>query len=731
MQLSLIISALLVISPSLRGDDFRDMVAFFEDYPVESAQKINLENMILELPSGTVEFQSGRLYLLAFHDSVATAAYFEGNGRCRLFPPDEVEAQQIRRHFGSDTLAFRFEEAYFVFGSARSIMGLSSGTMETAKTPYRVRQGIRRLRQIPSAEFDYDLPLYLAKAISEGRGAYMWADFVRRDYEHAVYMYDPYHEEPVSLFRLAPDFRTPQWVSSFTGPIGGSSGFNVLRYEMEVDLSTYGKSNITCDMTIKISGDSIRVLPFSFPRDYNIAYISGAVPDSTAFFKRKDQPGAVVMLDRAYKAGDTVRVGLHYRTNLFYHYEIYGVIQKHLTHWYPYAGFRSLADYDVQYTIDKGYDFLAVGERTGDSAAGDKNIYEYRTSSPVAYVSFNYGLFDSSSAEDVPVTIYTLSRLHQSSLFGNPNLRKVQEDITGAFRFYSGIFAPFRFGHLKVAAISIMQGQGSPGMVHLPSQTFLQSRPGYDDRLRAHEVAHQWWGHAVNPAGYRDVWLSEGLAEYSATMYIETVKKDQVAFLTIIEEWHKEIIQKGKAWGQKSVGYRAGAIILGTRLKGELSPGDYMALVYSKAAYMLHMLRFEMDDVRGNKGDFMIMLGEFARKYEGKLARSGDFIEMVRPYLGARTDSFFGQWLYDWRVPKIKKDYDIKPDGTAEMDITVKEVGEDFVTPYPVTVKYEDGISEVIIFHINKGRNNFELKSSTGRRIKEVKFNPEKVILEQ
>ena len=31
-----------------------------------------------------------------------------------------------------------------------------------------------------------------------------------------------------------------------------------------------------------------------------------------------------------------------------------------------------------------------------------------------------------------------------------------------------------------------------------------------------HEVAHQWWGHAVGWASCHDQWLSEGFAEFSA-----------------------------------------------------------------------------------------------------------------------------------------------------------------------------------------------------------------------
>ena len=43
----------------------------------------------------------------------------------------------------------------------------------------------------------------------------------------------------------------------------------------------------------------------------------------------------------------------------------------------------------------------------------------------------------------------------------------------------------------------------------------------------AHETAHQWWGNIVAWRSYRDQWLSEGFAEYSGLLYIDTTHKEQ------------------------------------------------------------------------------------------------------------------------------------------------------------------------------------------------------------
>ncbi len=46
----------------------------------------------------------------------------------------------------------------------------------------------------------------------------------------------------------------------------------------------------------------------------------------------------------------------------------------------------------------------------------------------------------------------------------------------------------------------------------------------FDDLLQAHEPAHQWWGNRVTSKTYRDYWLMEALANYSALLYLEQTK---------------------------------------------------------------------------------------------------------------------------------------------------------------------------------------------------------------
>ncbi len=734
-----VLGALLILpARSAPGSDFKKAVENLADYSFDSAAVAHVSDFELNLPYGMANFKEGKFYFCAFIDDEPTAMYFDGIGTFYYYPPDEIEIQQVRRFYDEDTLNLHFDRAYFAFADIKAWFDSLPKTESFNKPKYRTRTSWEQMIGIPDNAFKYDLPLNIVQARFDGQKRFLWADFADGKFNHTVYHFDPYDNEEISLFKYSPEFISPQLVSSYPADEPDwkkeiKRRCDLFRYDFDLELSTYARSDISCKMSLEVEQDSLKTVDFAFPDNYKIDRIWGDVLDSLSFFKKKDRPGLMIELSRVVHKGDTVTVGLDYRTNLFDHFIRFGVVQKRLTRWYPYQGYRQLSDYSMRYSLDKGYRFISVGDLVSDSVEGGRLIFHYATADPVAYISLNYGVFDSIEVKnpELPITIYILPGINDSPIFGNPNLEKTSEDVSGSFQFYREHFAPYRFKRLDVAAMAVMYGQGSPGVVHLPYIVFSRSLEGYDDKLRAHEVAHQWWGHIVNPATYRDVWLSEGLAEYSAAMYIEQGKKRPDIMWQVLNQWHKDIVESGKAYGKRSVGYKAGALFLGERLKSELSQGDFIVLIYSKAAYMLHMLRYEIETVPKRPGAFMEMLSEFAHRNYNKLTFTDDFIDLAREYLGERTDSFFDQWLFDWRIPKIKKGHEISKDGTAILNLEVKEVDADFASYYPVRFDFNNRTSIMVHYLVSSGENSFEFSPPPGKEITKVYFNPNKDILEK
>jgi aminopeptidase N len=97
------------------------------------------------------------------------------------------------------------------------------------------------------------------------------------------------------------------------------------------------------------------------------------------------------------------------------------------------------------------------------------------------------------------------------------------------------------------------ESQGWPGLIFLSSYAFLtqQERDAFhldqvqtllQQRVPAHEAAHQWWGDLVIWATYRDQWFSEGLANYCSLMILQD--KDPAGFRLVMEKYRKDLADK-------------------------------------------------------------------------------------------------------------------------------------------------------------------------------------------
>jgi aminopeptidase N len=107
-----------------------------------------------------------------------------------------------------------------------------------------------------------------------------------------------------------------------------------------------------------------------------------------------------------------------------------------------------------------------------------------------------------------------------------------------------------------------------------------------NDLVLVHETAHQWWGDLVLWQSYRDQWIAEGLANYSALLLLE--QKDPVQFHRILEKYRRDLLSKNTdgEWLRD-----AGPVTLGVRLNSSHFPRGYESISYERGTWLFHMLR--------------------------------------------------------------------------------------------------------------------------------------------
>src|SRR5262249_24774267 len=149
-------------------------------------------------------------------------------------------------------------------------------------------------------------------------------------------------------------------------------------------------------------------------------------------------------------------------------------------------------------------------------------------------------------------------------------------------------------------------GQGFAGMIYLSTLSYLpvSVRPlslmsttqqiFYSELLRAHEVAHQWWGNIVTAAAYRHEWLMEALSNYSALMFLES-RKGPKFIATMLDQYRKDLLTKGLD-GEATDS--EGPVVQGRRLENSNNPNAFNAIVYGKGTWIIHMLRRRLGDAQ-------------------------------------------------------------------------------------------------------------------------------------
>jgi aminopeptidase N len=190
----------------------------------------------------------------------------------------------------------------------------------------------------------------------------------------------------------------------------------------------------------------------------------------------------------------------------------------------------------------------------------------------------------------------------------------------------------------------------------------------------------------VAATAYRDYWLMEALANYSALLYVEKSRGPKYSEL-MLDSYRGALLQKNEA-GQ--IVDSTGPIVLGPRLETSTEPRAWRNITYGKGTWILHMLRGRMGDER-----FFSMLSELLKRYDRQSITTEQFRLLASGFMPPKSDDaklegFFDQWVYATGIPSLKLNWTVKGKAPALRlvgTIEQTDVDEDFTALVPVEIQ--------------------------------------------
>lgn len=733
-------------------------------------------------------------------DGPVTGLLFEGQGRFRMAVPDPVERNQLPRFTGSPSanpLEFTFTRMVMRTTNGGLIDRFPAATGTRCEKDRTARD--RRQWWQEHARFDVDARIIAG--LLNGDGEYLAVDMETAEQGWLFYEFEPWRMEEVRLCRMrkSHDF-VEVWVSLDRAEHRRADGrpgsvrtplVDLEHADLEVDLMQHkGRPGLEISrktwslefpvtrfrarMTFAVRVEGLRAVPLRlnpWSTDVTATDADGdPLPVLRARLGRrfakilpKEQDiSLVVLLDDPLAPGDTVEIDFSWQRQTSNYPGTHAPGPVYTAPYSPYLEgggqdwYPPFAHRDGRYWYPEPFEGaddrhtarvtlihpkkLAV-QATGRPAEGSRersrwtSVWEPADTVKTAGFCYGRGFDERRILEpDLPEVL----------AFGINRPQKIGDTVEAAaalmadsIAFYQETFA-CRLP-LEMVTGTRVNGNTQPmtGFVAYDGHTFDLFSAWDSEWAMARRTAELFWGGLLDWESYRDRWLAEALAGYSAMLYLEAVTGGwgitRRGAISSYDEFIR-LRQRRLAYANAELSQQLGPLDVGFRYSTPELFGRSYLRSSSKGIAVLHMLRGILHN-QSEDGDvrFKAILADFLKTHAGGTASTRDFIAAAERVTGEDWDWYFDQWVYLTGIPSYSWSHTLAEapgaDGRWRLEIALEQrgVSEGFRMPVPFGLEYGDGDTEVLPLVLDRPSKTFTLDLE--RRPASVTFDPNHELL--
>jgi hypothetical protein len=708
---------------------------------------VSVDNLSFHRDRGEMTFTSGTIYFESPIQGHVYGAVFIGEGKFHADPPPtKFEKENVKRMIGADFVESDFKTA---------ILRFTDDTYDVLKQGNKPGEAAGDVQKLASdhefqiiKETGANIAARLTVSIlnAESPGFFM-AQFDKGHRGRFSYLFDPQGRVPSEIFEinggekgliLSYDplfYSTNIWMAFYSlddyakRRVDFSDVFDqayIRRHDMNIDVKDPFSRWLRYDdqMQIEVMKDGLRAIRLEINESLS-TYDEYRLKRALRLKSIKSADGLPVeAIQEDWEAGLTLLfpapLAKGQKLDLTFRMEGQHLAQDgpiawmpETDSWYLRHGYLQRSTYKIVFHHTKRFTPVTVGTRTRDAQGEDKSdvVTEWDMDSPTPFLMFDVG--DNFNRYQTEAKIGDRTIPIELDVPSSVKADFMGAEMNNSLRYYSALFGPYPYNNLHAAFHSAGYGQGMATFILYPNATIANE---FTYVFLSHEVAHQWWGDLVAWRSYRDQWLSEGFAEYSALLY--TGRRDNGKSRQDLIDRKRYTLKeppRGIEGNQNGRLAELGPIILGHRLYTLKTRNAYQALIYDKGSLVLRMLHFIFTDQSTlDEKPFFEMMTDFVNKHAGAAASTEDFIAaanarfastaIAKQYHLTNLNWFFDEWVYSAALPSYRLEYSLnaQPDGSVLLKGTLFQDGtppdEKWFMPLPLVMTFgKDRVARGVI----------------------------------